>query len=417
MFNTFANAFDTDDSSRRQSNGTNPFDLSPSTSTDPFGISSTNKTTENSADNPFVVQTNTDKSVRPRSGKEALSSSNWLAYQHSMDEANLDSNDDLSDTSVINQSQPLNINNPFATLTDTNSSDNATAQNFAMNFMFDSNSENPFANITTTNDPFGLNSNDLSTATTTTAKFDENSNFSSEQNLTNNSGFNNQFSDWFTQPDSSTNKTEINSTATNDPFANLNPGLSKEQTSQINLSQSTNEELPSIRVHEPTLEHNQSNVVPQDYFGQNKSTKSDDDSDDDDAKMIVKIGEKKSTTTSNTSMPVPLLPPPPTSSKHYKEASDDASSSSSESEHQNDDDDDDDPLAIFRSKSIKNKSNETQGKNLITDWEENDSKIKESVCLIKISICIFHCCLVLSCELCRARKSSTNISTIGLLSP
>jgi len=354
------NEFDTNENSTKKSNGTNPFDLSP---TDPFSISST----ENLADNPFVVQTNAEKSstVRPRSGKEALSSSNWLAYQHSMDEANLDSN------------EPLNVNNPFSmldteTTTTNNSSDNVPAQNFNMDFLFDSNSANPF-----TNDPFGLNANSSN----------ENS-----QNQTNttavNSGFDNQFSDWFTQ------------------------------SQPISAQNSSNE---------PKLSQNQSNIIPGE-----KTTKFDEDSDEEDAKMIVKIGEKKSTeATFETAMPVPLLLPPP-SSKHYKEASDDASSSSSET-----DNDDDDPLAIFRSKSIKTKSNETQNQNLITDWEENESTVnKESVCLANtfVSSSLLSC---LSRELLRgrcfffivdsfskliqnfdfsARKSSSNFATIRLLS-
>ena len=110
--------------------------------------------------------------------------------------------------------------------------------------------------------------------------------------------------------------------------------------------------------------------------------------------MVFRIGEKKTTTSYDVNIPVPLLPPPPSpsSSKNYKGTSADASSSSSETDNQ----DDDDPLAIFRSKSIKNQTNEQHGKNLITDWDEDETKkleeLKESVRLI--SICMF---VLLSC--------------------
>jgi hypothetical protein len=106
--------------------------------------------------------------------------------------------------------------------------------------------------------------------------------------------------------------------------------------------------------------------------------------------MVFKIREKKSNVSHDTNIPVPLLPPPP-SSKSYKEASDDASSSSSETDNQ---DDDDDPLAIFRSKSIKTKTNQQQGKNLITDWEEDETKINEgSVCLMFVYIYLLLSCM------------------------
>ena len=121
------------------------------------------------------------------------------------------------------------------------------------------------------------------------------------------------------------------------------------------------EEVPSIQIHEPTSDHDESNIVPQGYFDQKKNNHDSDDSEDE--KMVFKIGEKKCSTMDNQSnVSVPLLPPPPspsTTSKKYKEGND-ASSSSSE-------DDDDDPLAVFRSKSIKEQKT---GTNLITDWDE-----------------------------------------------
>lgn len=113
--------------------------------------------------------------------------------------------------------------------------------------------------------------------------------------------------------------------------------------------------------------------------------------------MVFKIAEKKSNKSYDANIHVPLLPPPPSSSsKNYKEASDDASSSSSETDNQNDDDDDD-PLAMFRSKSTKKQTNQQQGKNLITDWDEDETQksedIKESVCLIFVYMFVLSSCI------------------------
>lgn len=152
------------------------------------------------------------------------------------------------------------------------------------------------------------------------------------------------------------------------------------------------DDVPSIRVEEPTTEHNESNVVPRGYFDKPKKKQSEDDSDED-TKMVFKIGEKKPNTSADVNMPIPiLLPPPPTSSsmKTSKSATDDGSSSSSEAAN----DDDDDPLAIFRSKSIKGSTQSKQNKNLITDWEEEEpSNLEEkqpppTVCLMSVCICL-----------------------------
>ena len=93
--------FNTVDESHRNG-ATNPFDCS----TDPFGISSTDSPAfpapNQFDDQPFVA------AVRPRSGKDALLSTNWLAYQHSMDEANLDADDETTSVSV-----PISSRNPF----------------------------------------------------------------------------------------------------------------------------------------------------------------------------------------------------------------------------------------------------------------------------------------------------------------
>ena len=143
------------------------------------------------------------------------------------------------------------------------------------------------------------------------------------------------------------------------------------------------EDLPSICVHEPTHEHNDSNVVPHGYFDHEKTKRkqrANDDSDEE-SKVVFKISEKKTSTDADSAMnmPLPLLPPPPSAasilSKKYKEASDDASSSSSETDR----DDDNDPLAMFRSTSMKKKTPTSQGQNLITDWEEAEPRVSQSV--------------------------------------
>ncbi|UJR16023.1 hypothetical protein I4U23_002937 [Adineta vaga] len=138
----------------------------------------------------------------------------------------------------------------------------------------------------------------------------------------------------------------------------------------------SNEEVPSICIHEPTCEHNDSNIVPHGYFDSKKAkakakANGNDSDDSDDEKMVFKIAEKKSDTSfHDMNIPVPLLPPPPSpsTSKKYKEASDDASSSSSETE------DEFDPLATFRSKPVKNKTNQKQNNNHNTDWPEDEQR-------------------------------------------
>jgi len=143
MFNTFANVFSADEENTKKANGKNPFAL-PSSTTDPFGISGTMKLSESSEkfdDNPFLIHTTNDKPIRARSGKEALSSSNWLAYQHSMDEANLDPLDYLQDKSLITESNSVNPFNPFETVTmpDINPSNAITFQPSPIDFLFDAN--------------------------------------------------------------------------------------------------------------------------------------------------------------------------------------------------------------------------------------------------------------------------------------
>lgn len=148
------------------------------------------------------------------------------------------------------------------------------------------------------------------------------------------------------------------------------------------------DEVPSIRIDEPTVEHNESNIVPRGYFDKAKKNQSEEDSDED-TKMVFKIGEKKAYTTDHANMPIPILlppPPPSSSSKTFQNASDDAGSSSSSEADNRIDDDDDDPLAMFRSKSIKKSTEPKQGKNLITDWEEEEpphlEEKQQPVCLM-----------------------------------
>ena len=264
MFNTFT----TENSENKKINGTNPFDSALS-STDPFGISTTMKLSESSEkfdDNPFNTQPTNNTSVRPRSGKEALSSSNWLAYQHSMDEANLDSIDDLHDTSLITQTNNINLNNPFLTSTtsSTNQSSNTTLPNFPADFFSDVNtgstkaSKNPFDALDenpSSDDPFGFNQTTVSSSTntmTTNNNFTNASEFGlstgteksiseaafshpmsmgiTPQASTNTSGAqttsdskqNNEFLDWFTQTGEFTHGNDFKTTDKNKPTAMKN---------------------------------------------------------------------------------------------------------------------------------------------------------------------------------------------------
>lgn len=129
----------------------------------------------------------------------------------------------------------------------------------------------------------------------------------------------------------------------------------------------SNEDVPSICIHEPTSDHNDSNVVPQGYFD-TKGRLANDSDDSDDGKMVFKIGEKK-TSVNQPNILVPLLPPPPSPSKHSAESGEDASVSSESA-----DEDENDPLAMFRSKSLKKKTDGNQNKNLIADWDEEETQ-------------------------------------------
>jgi hypothetical protein len=128
MLNTFADVSNSDDNPDKTiiwttTTSTNPFEL---TSTkDPFGVSTTmslSQSSEKFDSQPFSMSTsNIERTPRCRSGKDALSSSNWLAYQHSMDEANLDLLDDSPHSSFSKiSSTRMHSTNPFALSAETN---------------------------------------------------------------------------------------------------------------------------------------------------------------------------------------------------------------------------------------------------------------------------------------------------------
>lgn len=140
MLNTFTDAFGTDGDNSNKTSSSNPFDLPLSGTIDPFGISTNMKLSESSEkfdDNPFNFDTNKDATVRPRSGKEALSSSNWLAYQHSMDEANFDLLENDKGKSLVTESTSVNPMNPF--LNTTSTTNQAALQSSSIDLLFDIN--------------------------------------------------------------------------------------------------------------------------------------------------------------------------------------------------------------------------------------------------------------------------------------
>ncbi|CAF1145777.1 unnamed protein product [Adineta steineri] len=421
MFNTFANVFSVDENNTKKMESNNPFDDLPSSTstTDPFGISlNTMKLSESSEkfdDNPFLISTNNDKSVRPRSGKEALSSSNWLAYQHSMDEANLDQVDDFQDKSFITESNSTNNFNPFdiSTISNTDQTNGTIFQSSPMDFLFDVNTDSNQVSTTTAT----TNSNQLSydfldfnpadtsistktenvnsltdiskiesTTTSSSAQLTSSNEINTIQEPVSTGTYDDQFLGWLTQTADSISGTDLKQNKVTEDFGNIYPQLPTQQVNdqENNVSSSSSdvfskqaisrpsvEEIPSIRIHEPKIGHNDSNIVPQGYFNKENQNQSDDDSDDE-KKMVFKIGEKKhNVLNSDTNIPLPLLPPPPSpsSSKNYQKSNKDASSSSSDS-------DQDDPLAMFRTKTTKNKTDEQYGQNLITDWDE-EIKVQE----------------------------------------
>lgn len=227
MFNTFTDVFNTNENDTKKMNGTNPFDL-PST-TDPFGISSNMKLPESSEkfdDNPFIVDTNNPKSIRPRSGKEALSSSNWIAYQHSMDEANLDALDDLQEKPLVTQSNSVNPNNPFLVSSISNTNQSQTSP-FDDLFGINVKSNTVVPNENQSSYDF-LDFNQTNTSSQSATNLAESSNSTdiskTTQNTTPSSSFNDQFLDWLSQtddskPNESSKKVDTDSVKnTEDPF-------------------------------------------------------------------------------------------------------------------------------------------------------------------------------------------------------
>jgi hypothetical protein len=490
MFNTFADVFGSDDHTTKQINGTNnPFDISTTTTNvDPFGISSDMKLSASSQrfdDSPFVIDTTTisDESNRACSGKDALSSSNWNAYQNSTLDPLEDSQTKSTSLSInnnITHSKSINLINPFSIPTMSNEVSTVPNQASPIDLLFDLNidpstltTDKSLINsdqIQSSYDLLGLNKKSNPSPTVKILKSDSltdiprlnqtkktfpSSSLTAKSTIptatsyhsmpinapptspstlrvqatalsiltgttSTTTPFDDQFLDWLTQSDDLmcgvdpklsglSKKIDINMLkSTEDLLGSIYRQSSQPLTKVQEIPQEivsspvqpirrpSNEELPSICIHEPTSDHDDNNIVPQGYFDTSKKTKkidNDYDSDDsDDSKMVFKISEKQSETSLNDiNIPVPFLPPPPSPSttKKYKEASDDASSSSSATDNE----DENDPLAMFRSKSIKNKINQKQGNNLITDWDEqDDTQINQQeehrVCLI---------CLLLSC--------------------
>ncbi|CAF2512245.1 unnamed protein product [Rotaria sp. Silwood2] len=413
MLNAFADVFSTDENNTKKMNCINPFDL-PTSTTDPFGISSNMKLSESSEkfdDNPFNIDTNKDKLIRPRSGKEALSSPNWLAYQHSMDEANFDVLEDVQNKSLITQSNSVNRMNPFlATIipSSTNQSNEKTFQVSPIDLLFDVNVDpNTILSINSDNSLTNLDQNKsfipIETSYHLTSTSTALPNLTHTQatasttitNTTSNSTYNDQLLDWLTEPnnlmsDVDPKKNDINVIKdTKDVLENINPqslsifqivSSSSNLISEQSMCCPSNAEISLISIHESIVDHNDRYVIREGHVDNKKNNQSEDDSDED-SKMMFKIKEKKQNLSNNINIPVPLLPPPPppssssSSSKNYKKTSDDvSSSSSSETDHQ----DEDDPFAIFQSKSTKNKTNQKPEKNLFTDdWNEDASKINE----------------------------------------
>ena len=90
--------------------------------------------------------------------------------------------------------------------------------------------------------------------------------------------------------------------------------------------------------------------------------------------MVFTIGVKKTKNSDQgLSLPIPLLPPPPSTKVSRNSSSSDT--------------DDNDPLAIFQSKPILNNNfSDKSGTNLITDWEETETKTEQRVCLIIVYV-------------------------------
>ncbi|CAF4659177.1 unnamed protein product, partial [Rotaria magnacalcarata] len=386
MLNTFADTFGTEDDNTNKMSCLNPFDL-PSSTTDPFGISDAMKLSESSEkfdDNPFIIDTHKKKAIRPRSGKEALSSSNWLAYQHSMDEANFDGLENMQDKSVTTQSNNTNPINPFLNAIQPNQTDSQVSP---IDFLFDINvDQNTILSTDTDNssrNPFQVPlSNDLNRSNETSTEIEQGHDLTevlllSQQtkssnstetyaktthvalpslipaqtntSVTSNSTFDNQFLDWLTTSNNSISdvhqkNNDINTTKNSqdfleDIYLKALPTSQKEASqenfplsniiSQQPIRHPSNEQIPSISIHESIIEQNNRKILPKVHANDKKTNQSEDDSDED-TKMIFRIAEKKQNLSNNTNIAVPLLPPPP-SSKNYNKTNADASSSSSSS--------------------------------------------------------------------------------------
>jgi hypothetical protein len=149
MFSTFADVFGSDDNDTKKINGTNnPFG-STSTTIDPFGISSDMKLSASSQrfdDSPFIVETTNDDFNRSHTSKDALSSSNWGAYQNSTNITNQDppifdplenKSSNLALNNNITHSKSINLFNAFSIPIMSNEMTTAPIQASPIDLLFD----------------------------------------------------------------------------------------------------------------------------------------------------------------------------------------------------------------------------------------------------------------------------------------
>ena len=157
MFSTFADVFASDDNeSKNADGGANPFDPAPN-DTDPFGISTGMKISASSQrfdDSPFNADATADGPNRSRSGRDALSSTNWNAYQQPTNEIQsksaaapvptYDPFDDKTSSLFVSQnnithSKSVNLINPFSIPSVSSDHSTAPVQASPIDLLFDLN--------------------------------------------------------------------------------------------------------------------------------------------------------------------------------------------------------------------------------------------------------------------------------------
>ena len=164
MFSTFADVFASDDNESKNVNGgADPFDPAPS-DTDPFGISSGMKLSASSQrfdDSPFNADATAEDPNRPRSGRDALFSTNWNAYQQPTNEIQsnnaaaaaaaaaapvptFDPFDDKTSSLFVSQnnithSKSVNLINPFSIPSVSSDTSAAPVQASPIDLLFDQN--------------------------------------------------------------------------------------------------------------------------------------------------------------------------------------------------------------------------------------------------------------------------------------